>query len=280
MVAANGSAPLYVQVADSIRNLIEVGSIPEGGSIGSQEGIAERYRVSRVTVRQAVKLLEKDGLVSTRQGKGSFVCAKKFSQELDDLVSLADVIEGQGCRHSLEVRDYRWMLPPARVLPFVGEDVGRPVLLVKRLHLMNGVPIAFSVVYLPAEVGLALTKQEIGEAGLYSLTEGKLRIMIGEAKQFIRAEEADAEQAEMLGVKVGSALLSAERITYSLSGEFISHVTFYYRPQYYEFRMHLRSARVNSLMSPPLPGNRTRNPANGGEISSLRIDMKTGEFRK
>ena len=67
------AVPLYIQVAAELRRRIEVGHWASGQKISTIEDLQEEFGVARVTIRQAVELLEKDGLVRRQQGKGTFV---------------------------------------------------------------------------------------------------------------------------------------------------------------------------------------------------------------
>lgn len=65
--------PLYVQLATTLRRRIETGQWPAGAKISTLEELQEEFQVARVTVRQAVDLIQKEGLVRRQQGKGTFV---------------------------------------------------------------------------------------------------------------------------------------------------------------------------------------------------------------
>jgi len=71
--------PLYIQLATALRRCIEIGHWAPGEKIATLEELQEEFGVARVTARQAVELLEKDGLVRRQQGKGTFV-----SQAIED----------------------------------------------------------------------------------------------------------------------------------------------------------------------------------------------------
>ena len=65
--------PLYAQVAAVLRRSIEEGQWDLGERISTLEELEKEFNVARVTVRQAVELLEKEGLVRRQQGRGTFV---------------------------------------------------------------------------------------------------------------------------------------------------------------------------------------------------------------
>jgi GntR family transcriptional regulator len=69
------AVPLYIQVAAELRRRIESGRWASGQKISTIEELQDEFGVARVTVRQAVELLEKDGLVRRHQGRGTFVAA-------------------------------------------------------------------------------------------------------------------------------------------------------------------------------------------------------------
>src|SRR5947209_799995 len=66
-------SPKYAQIADAIRQRVARGQWPKGHQLPTNEELAEEFGVSRVTVRQAVDLLARDGVVAAKQGRGTFV---------------------------------------------------------------------------------------------------------------------------------------------------------------------------------------------------------------
>jgi GntR family transcriptional regulator len=69
-----GKIPAYIQVAAALRRRIEIGGWKPSEKISTLEELEEEFQVARVTVRQAVELLEREGLVTRQQGRGTFVC--------------------------------------------------------------------------------------------------------------------------------------------------------------------------------------------------------------
>ena len=77
--------PRYFQLADLIRQRIARGEWPEKHRLPTLDALATEFEVARVTVRQAIEMLAREGLVSPQQGRGTFVCGMKAAQDDPDL---------------------------------------------------------------------------------------------------------------------------------------------------------------------------------------------------
>lgn len=252
-IISDDVTPMYVQLANHIRDLIKSGQVGEGQCIGGQTELAEEYGVSRVTARRAIKLLESQGLVVTRQGKGSYAARASVSQELGSLLSLDEILEAQGMNHEVRIIDFSWIVMPEAVRPFFGGAENSPVLCVKRQHLVNGLPLALAVLLIRPELGVSIKKEDMEKYPLYSILEGKLGVKLGRAMQSIRAEAATEELARELDVKLGYPLLVARRCTYSAEDVPVEHITFFYHSDYYQLTVNLQRAVNFSLVVPPFP---------------------------
>ena len=98
-LSADHPLPLYAQLADLLRQRIARGHWQEGDRLPSLEELTREFSVARVTVRQAIGLLQSDGLVASRQGRGTFVTAPAAMQRRipmqAELQSLAHALEGE-----------------------------------------------------------------------------------------------------------------------------------------------------------------------------------------
>ena len=91
---ADSHVPKYAQIADIFRQRIARGVWAQGLRLPANEDLAAEFGVSRVTVRQAVELLARDGLIEAQQGRGTFVTgAIKRDAWLKVETTLADLAE-------------------------------------------------------------------------------------------------------------------------------------------------------------------------------------------
>lgn len=249
----NEPMALYMQIAESLRERIMSGRFKPGSSIGTQEELTKEHKISRVTLRHALKLLEQQGLIKTIQGKGSYVIGTPLSQELSRLVSMSEVVQARGLSHKIEISRFEWVIPPKPIEEFFRIGHNNPVLLIERVHIVNSYPAAVAVIYVPADIGVRITKEELETSSLYAVMEDKLGIMPGDAIQQIGATAANEHLVGMLKVPIGFPLLTAERKTLSSIGSPIEHISFYYNSDTYRFTVELSRAEALPMVVPSFP---------------------------
>src|SRR3989304_4557089 len=108
------SDPLYLQLRNQLTTEIREGHFPTHERIPSERDLAEKYKVSRMTARQALLDLVRDGLAYTRVGKGTFVAEPKIDQQLRTLTGFSQDVQVRGGRPSSQVLE-------AKVIPATPE---------------------------------------------------------------------------------------------------------------------------------------------------------------
>ncbi|WP_296135825.1 GntR family transcriptional regulator [uncultured Tessaracoccus sp.] len=201
------SAPMHAQIANPLRELIRTGALPPGTRLEDEVSMAKRLEVSRPTVRMALSSLVNMGLIVRRRGAGTRVAPRQVHRPMA-LTSLHDDLRGEGRTPGTKVLE--WTEGPAE--PEVAEalhvDVGAPVVRIRRLRLIDEVPLAILVNHLRAD--LAPTAAQLRRAGLYELLrERGVEITLG--TQEIGARLATAEEAKLLDEEPGAALLTMRR---------------------------------------------------------------------
>ena len=186
-------------IAADLRRQITEGDYAAGSVLPSEADLAGSYGVSRVTIRKALELLRGEDLIDARQGFGWFVAADRLRQSLGTLSTIEADLAAQGRE------------PVRKVLSFAITD---DVLEVVRVNLADGHPFALVTVWCPAELGSSLSRDDVESSTFYDL----LPVDFATVDQTIRAAAADARDAEVLEVPVGSPLLVAERVSRDRAG--------------------------------------------------------------
>ncbi|KAF4409810.1 MULTISPECIES: GntR family transcriptional regulator [Streptomyces] len=228
--------PLYFQLSQQLEEAIEKGGLAPGSLLGNEIELAGRLGLSRPTVRQAIQSLVDKGLLVRRRGVGTQVVHSRVKRPLE-LSSLYDDLETAGQRPATRV--LRNTTEPAG--PEVAAALGVPedteVILIERLRLAHGQPMAYLRNHLPSGL-LELPTERLEATGLYRLMRGA-GITLHSARQSVGARAAGAEEAQRLEEPEGAPLLTMERTTFDDTGravEFGSHV---YRASRYAFEFQL-----------------------------------------
>jgi len=227
--------PLYFQVSRQIEAAIEAGQLAPGDRLENEISLADRWGLSRPTMRRAIQELVDKGLLVRRRGIGTQVVHGRVKRPMD-LTSLFDDLARSDQKPGTRVLDRELAAAPAIVAEQLGVPVGTQVLHLERLRTARDEPLAVMRNWLPADLESVLTVEALESRGLYELMRGTgvhLRI----ATQRIGARGATTPEARLLELRKGAPLLTMERVTYDGSGravEFGSHV---YNAEAYSIEM-------------------------------------------
>ncbi len=239
MLNRGNPIPLYYQLADAIKLRIEANEYAVGDSIPPEPELERRFRVSRVTVRNAIDLLVSQGLLVKRPGKGTFVRAAKVTQPLNVITSWTETMLARGMKVETAELRVEEKEPPVEVSKALGLPPGQAVVEIYRLRLANGQPISYMTNYLVPSIGRPLMELGITGESLYRTLEEKLGVILATAEEIVEAQAADREQATRLGVKRGFPLIRVTRVTSDPEGVPIEYVTVVSRADRYQYSVHL-----------------------------------------
>ena len=228
--------PLYFQVAQQMEGAIDSGAIPSGTRLDNEAQIAERFGLSRPTVRQAMQHLSDRGLIVRRRGVGTTVVQPKVRRPLE-LTSLHDDLVRTGQRPSTTVLRLGEEPADADAAEALGVAEGDPVLAMVRVRSAGRRPIAVMTNHLPAGL-LQLSTTTLREEGLYARIRAA-GITLSAATQVIGARLATAEEAGLLGEQDGAAVLTMERIAYDDGGAVVELGRHIYAASRYSLQMSL-----------------------------------------
>ena len=238
MVDSSLALPLYHQVAGVIRQRINDGEYAIGGKLLSEDELAAEFSVSRATIRQAVGELVVEGLVTRKQGSGTFVqprnpnvLQQRFRGSLGDLIRES---------HRAKTRDmtltHDERLPEHIAAALRLDD--RRGSVVRRTRIMGNDPFSYTVTHLPPDLGQLLTLPELRSNALMEILIGH-GIRLASATQSIRAQIADAELSTRIDVGLGAAVLYVERLVNDETGRAVQFVQSWYRGDRYEYTVNL-----------------------------------------
>jgi len=209
---------LYRQVADDIKAAIAAGEYPPGALLPSEADLAERYSVSRGTVRQSFAALRADGVIASRRGARRVVIGGPRVQSFGELLSFSRWARAigevpTGRLVSLERRP----ASEAEATRF-GLTAGALVYALVRVRLLSGRPVMLERAVYPEKVGVLVAGFDLAVDSIAERLEA-LGVVFTDAEHVIDAVPAAAEDARWLDVRAGTPLLRERRFTTDRAGQ-------------------------------------------------------------
>ncbi|TDB81385.1 GntR family transcriptional regulator [Micromonospora sp. KC721] len=204
--------PKYRVIAADLTAKIRGGELPPGSALPPQKELSAAYGVTLVTLRQALRQLEDDGLLSQQPGRGTFVASPKATYRLDSLRGLAEDLRAQGRTVSTEILGQAMQRPPAWVAAHLGTA---RVLRLERLRLLAGRPAVHQLSWVRSPAGAKLRDTDLSDTSLYAAV-AEHGIVVHRATEVLRPEVLVAPVAELLRQPVGTPVFLSDRVTYGL----------------------------------------------------------------
>ncbi len=216
-----GHAPY--QVREKILDLIQANRFPEG-KLPAEATLAAEFGISRNTLRDALALLERDGVIVRRHGVGTMVRSAQIlvHMPLTEFASIPEDIARAGFRPG--VRDIKTgkLAGPSDAHNTLGRPDSESLFTLSRLYLANDQPAVFTINYFPTVLGLADRQWDDFDGNLINFLRVTLDIEIQEMRMRLRATVATREVATELGVARGAPVLKMTHLLYDSEARLIT----------------------------------------------------------
>nr|WP_212847286.1 GntR family transcriptional regulator [Actinoplanes ianthinogenes] len=202
--------PKYQVIADDLTSKIKDGEWPPGAALPPQKELSTRYGVTLATLRQALKQLQDEGLLSQEPGRGTFVFPRA-RYELNLLHGFADDLRSQGHTVTTEILDQAVGTPPDWAAATLGDG---PALRLERVRLVAGRPAVHQMSWVR---GTELADADLSDLSLYGalIEHGHL---VHRASEVVRPGLLAEPVAGLLRRPPGEPVLVSERVTFALDG--------------------------------------------------------------
>lgn len=202
-------------------------------AIERERQLADRFGVSRETVRQALAALQFEGIIYTIHGSGSYVAKKRVTKRLK-LMSFSEELISRG------------MVPTSKLLTVsnVAQAPGDhtppgPFLRIERLRLGDNRPMSLEVSYVSNEIAPDLREKDLSSS-VYEILRNDYGVKIESAEEHISPIVLDANQASLLDAKEGEPAFEIIRIALDIRGREIERSTSIRPGDRYDFAYHVR----------------------------------------
>jgi len=239
--------PIYYQIKEKIKGWIIDGEFNPRAKIPSENELSEMFKVSRLTVRQAVSQLTQEGFLTRKRGEGTFVTDNEdlinsLSLELTGFMN--DLFYYQISKIKIQTAEINRIAVSKRIREKLELDVEeKEVVQIKRVRFLRDRLFTYTVNYLPLEIGERIAVNELYEKPLLQILEQDLNILFTEAVQTIEATFADQEVAEKLEMSSGLPILTVERVMYGQQRKPIELFQSFYRGDLYKFIVRFKNIK-------------------------------------
>jgi GntR family transcriptional regulator len=241
--------PVYHQIRRAIRHGVLDKRYLPNSKIPPENELASQFNVNRMTVRQALSSLVQEGLLIRRRGEGTYVTGNE------------ELIQGMSLKHISLTNELLLPLMKSKTLTVAKSEVPPSPIIREKLELNPDdarvvritrdrlVPEgfrAFTINYLPLEIGRRISEEQLMKKPLVKIMEEDFKINFLEAFQTIEASFADEETAAHLGIQPGVPTLLMERIMYAEKGRPVELVNSIYAAGSYKCCLHLKKVKRNN----------------------------------
>jgi GntR family transcriptional regulator len=225
--------PMYIKIHNQIKREIENHVYQVGSRIPAERQLALKFGVSRMTLRQAIKTLEDEGILEQRLGSGTYVANQKVQEKMSGIMSFTEITHANGQVPSSKLISYRVGKPTLSESERLGLTDNQEILRMERIRYADNIPICYEVVTIPQQLIMGMSKSDIS-AHLYH-TLKKNGYQIGRVTEHISAAIANENTARLLDAKKGEALITRLQVTELSTGEPFEYTRASYVADRFEF---------------------------------------------
>jgi GntR family transcriptional regulator len=210
----------------------------QGDQLPSEEELAKRYRISRMTLRKSLALLINDGYIYSQHGVGTFVSKHPIQFDFTKMISFSSWVRAQGHKPDAKVISISNISFDREIFEGLNLKKKQSVICINRLRSVDGLPVAIEHSYHPKEnyENYHVINPDTDLKSVFAVMEKSGYHAIREVN-IISASNASTNQADLLDIAKDDALLSFKTITYSKQGIPLEFLKMVARPDRFQFTL-------------------------------------------
>ena len=235
--------PYYYQIVQVLKESIDDIEDKESHKeiqLPSEAELCELFSVNRGTIRHALDLLEREGLIYKEKGRGAFVRRRRVELDLSYLCSTTEDLKNRGWKPRTEILGINKVSPRSHIRTSLNLAEDEKVWDVYRRRLANEEPISLQRAFFPVTLMPDLINRDLTHS-FYGIWRDVYNIQPRDADQTIRTRIATSEEAEMLSISGNIPIFEITRITYDMNNHAFEYLLSVWRGDRYDFYVHLTS---------------------------------------
>lgn len=226
LVDKSSQVPLYTQLADIIKEMINNKELQEGHYLMSERDICKIQNISRMTVNKAIISLVNDGILERRQGKGTFVSYKKQNLTYAKMQGFTEIAQNKKLNVKNKILKFELKIPSNKVKEYLQlEDIDSLVFQIERIRFIDDEPTILEKIYIPEYMCPALSEDLVSNNSIYKLYREKYLHKTQIAKQVINPIILNKSQSKTLNVDSNTLALKIDRVVFTDKDEVLEYTS-------------------------------------------------------
>lgn len=219
----HSALPLYYQIKQNLLDLLQSGKFVPGDLLPAEGEMGEYYGVNRLTVRQAVGELVREGLLLRERGRGTSVAHPKTTYVMARSSGFSERISETGQKPTSRVLSYEVIPAPANVAEYLQIPVESPVYRLTRLRLVGDVPHMIETTHLPQADFPGMEDADFSQVSLYSTLAERYQCFVASADEVFEPVLLTKSEAGLLDTKANAPALLLEIVAYDQNGRRVEY---------------------------------------------------------
>ncbi|HLV09611.1 MAG TPA: GntR family transcriptional regulator [Halanaerobiales bacterium] len=244
----NKYEPAYVKVANHIREKITSKEYLPDSKLVNERKLCEIYDVSRSTIRKALDILEQEGYITRKQGRGTFVSSFKTVRELSGFLSITEDLQKQGKSVETDLVNFS-KLHITEITKKIRDKLNsdeKYIYKIERLKYVNNNPFSFIISYLP-ETRCKVGHPNLLSGSLYKFFSEQCDITVDAVDQILEIVKCNSRISNYLEIEPEEPLFLLSGITYDTENKPIEYFKGYYRADTVYFHMYVNRLEEQGL---------------------------------
>ncbi|KYD00069.1 GntR family transcriptional regulator [Heyndrickxia sporothermodurans] len=236
MLIKTDSRHLYLQVIDRLKKDIEAGIYKEKEKLPSEFDLAKQLGVSRATLREALRILEEENVITRRHGVGTFVNPKPiFTSGIEQLYSVTDMIKQGGMEPGTIFLSSKTQVPSEEDIHRFSCNEEEEIAVIERVRTANGNPVVYCIDKIPNN--LFPWEFSYNDGSIFDILEQKNGKKITHAVTQIEPIGYHDKVSQILECDPETALLVLKQLHYNENDEPVLYSVNYFKADSFSFHV-------------------------------------------
>lgn len=228
--------PIAIQAANMLRRRLRQDYV-NGGRIPSENILAEELGISRGTIRQALAILQQEGVISRQQGAGTFANQHVLgiNARIDLAYEFTQLIEAAGHQGAIDTVEVKRESATAEVANRLGIERGASVLVIRKLFLADGQRAIYVIEHLPESLIREAFEENELSGPIFVFFQKRCHVTVDYILSEVIPCVADSALETMLDVAIGQPLLKFDEVFYSVNNQPLAQATVFFQSSLIRF---------------------------------------------